>query len=110
MKNVDRIKKLSGRRILLIVKGFEETVSNAPEDILTRFGHDWDQDIVEDAKNTDLGKLYNGMGKHLVIVTTIGFSSGRNAYEKAVKTACASDFKGGIVELEGPHKFGFKLP
>lgn len=103
----DRVKSLKGKHILIIVKGqFEKMFVNKDKSyqnsMFNRLGHDWDQDVVEDASNRELGKLYNSMGKHLVIVTTIGFSYGPEVYEEAVKSAVVSGFKTGIIELEEP--------
>lgn len=101
-----RVRSLKGKRVLIIAKGFEKRFAGKDEryrlTMFSRLGHDWDQDVVEDASNRELGKLYNSMGKHLVIVTTIGFSSGQEVYEEAVRSAVVSGFKTGIVELGEP--------
>lgn len=47
----DKVRSLKGKRVLIIARGFEEAVNNGGEDILFRYGHDWDQDVVEDANN-----------------------------------------------------------
>jgi|SRR3989338_716901 len=97
----DKVRSMTGNRVLIIARGFERVLAGTTDQYrLSRAGHDWDQNVLEDPNNTTWGKLYTGMNKHLVIVTTIGFSAGSEAYEETVKSAVGSDFKTGILELK----------
>jgi len=100
-KFADKVRSMNSNRLLMIARGFERVLADTTDTYrLSRAGHDWDQNVVEDPKNTTWGKLYMDMNKHLVIVTTIGFSAGAEAYDKTVKSAVRSNFKTGILELE----------
>lgn len=93
----DKVRLVNGNRVLMIARGFEKVL---PETTFNRAGHDWDQVVVESPEKTRWGKLYSGISKHIVIITTIGFSAGRERYDKNVRSAVASHFKTGILELK----------
>lgn len=90
------IRALEGKRILIIAKGFEGEVKDLPELEIYKFGHHWDQDVLDGR----LVQTYRDMKKNLVIITTIAFSCGQEVYDKAIRTAISSQFKSGILELE----------
>lgn len=93
----DKVRLVRGNRMLMIARGFEKVLPNTKHD---RAGHDWDQIVVENPKDTRWGKLYSKINKHIVIITTIGFSAGQERYDETVRGAVASHFKTGILELK----------
>lgn len=101
MQFANQVRSMDGNRLLMIARGFERVLTDTTDWFrLSRAGHDWDQRVVEDPKNTGWGKLYTGMEKHLIIITTIGFSSGPEVFEKTVCSALGSDFTTGFLELK----------
>jgi len=107
----DKIRKMEGRRVLVIARGFEKRMQHLidaqDENLVARAGHDWDQDMTEEsAAALTMGKrketvqdLYRKIGKEIIIMTTIDKSSGDDAYENAAGSASSSDFKSGIIEF-----------
>lgn len=107
----DKIRKMEGRRVLVIARGFEKRmqhlIDTEDENLVARAGHDWDQNMTEEsAAALTMGKrketvqdLYRKIGKETIIMTTIDKSSGDDAYENAAGSASSSDFKSGIIEF-----------
>lgn len=96
----DDVRRLEGNRVMVVAKGFERlfVVEDRPTNY--RVGHDWDQQIREEISvDQELKNKYREIGKQVVIVTTIGFSCGPAAYDRAVRSAVISQFKNGIIEL-----------
>lgn len=54
----DNVKLLSGNRVLMIARGFEKRRPDITD--YYRYGHSWDQTIVETVTKESLGKLYRG--------------------------------------------------
>lgn len=89
----DKVRSLKGKRVLIVAKGFEKLFLDTDNrDTFYRYGHDWDQDILAySIASGELSKLYMKMHKHLVIVTTIGFSYGQEVYREALKALYFQD-------------------
>lgn len=99
MALADEVSSKKGHRVMMIVMGFESLVAGKQETDLIRLGHDYDQEVRELSDITPWGMRYQGLGKHVVIVTMIGGGLGAEVYNKAVKSAVASRFKNGIIEI-----------
>lgn len=92
----DQVKAMDSNLILIIAKGFDKLFI---KDTHRRLGHDWEQDVLEDPYNSEWGKLYGNMNKHIVIITTIE-SPGTESYNQAVSSALGSQFRRLMIELK----------
>lgn len=82
--------------ILVKARGFERlSALNAQSGIRYRVAHDYDQGLCEDEKNT-----FIGLDKKVLVITHIDPSSGEEAYEVAVRSACQSQFKSFLYEFK----------
>lgn len=100
LESIQAIHSAGQPRVLVVAKGFENALSDTTDIYrLSRAGHDWDQALVEGSETLNWGQPFRSMGKHLVVVTTIGFSAGKENYDKAVRSAAGSQFRSGIIEL-----------
>lgn len=91
----DQVKAMDANLILVVAKGFENMFINIDH---PRTGHDWEQDVLENSRNSEWGNLYTNMNKHAVIITTIE-SPGTKNCTQAVNSALLSRFRQGIIEL-----------
>ena len=96
----DQIAATSGKRIIVIVNGFEKYFDSrvTPREQLDigRVGHHYDQAIGENPK---LREMYAGVDKQIIVITHIGQSQGEQAYQDATASACGSHFSDGIIEV-----------
>lgn len=99
----NKVRSLKGKRVLVVARGGFERLfleqDNPKWSMYGRYGHDWHQNVIEGSNTSRTGEPFRQMGKHLVIITAIGFSYGQEVYENAVKSAVGSQFGMGTLEL-----------
>src|SRR3989344_2754603 len=107
LENIARIiEKREENLIVVVVSGFEGRIKRLANDLrdkfayemtLTRFGHDYDQNIAENKK---LKGIYSKMNKKIVLITMIGKKDGEEFFKDAVRTAVGSHFRDGMIIVE----------
>lgn len=95
------IRNMRCKRVLILAYGFEGMIkrimdSNDSDYILSRAGHDYDQNIAESLM---LEEAYKGIEKKIIILTHIGYSLGSKIYDAAFRSALGSQFRDGIIEI-----------
>ncbi|MBI4144228.1 hypothetical protein HY486_03190 [Candidatus Woesearchaeota archaeon] len=89
LQHKEEMQSATGGMVLVKVKGFERLSALATQSgISYRVAHDYDQDVCEDSKVT-----FAGLAKKVLVITHIDLSSGKDAYDAAVQSACQSKFK-----------------
>ena len=90
------LQKNQNEVMMFKVKGFEQLngFDIKESDYYLRVAHDYDQESIE-----KLNEDFPDLNKKIVIITHIGHSAGQKNYDKAVRSACQSQFKTFLYEF-----------